>query len=157
MNKGTKTWGMLCPEGHGLLVTVKGTDKMYCPNNAHNGRPKTHPEGAAEPTPAFFDRAAVGEGYTMAKDLAQGTGLTAKQIKQMQAAAQADVDAAEAPADAPAAKAPRAARSRTPQPCADGCGGMTKGGKFLPGHDAKLHSRQKAEEKAKQEAQAATA
>lgn len=27
------------------------------------------------------------------------------------------------------------------QKCSDGCGGMTKGGRFLPGHDAKLKSR----------------
>ena len=34
----------------------------------------------------------------------------------------------------------RAARAE-PQKCGCGCGKMTKGGKFLPGHDSKLHSR----------------
>jgi hypothetical protein len=28
---------------------------------------------------------------------------------------------------------------RTPRPCMCSCGGTTKGGRFLPGHDARLH------------------
>lgn len=35
-------------------------------------------------------------------------------------------------------KGPR--RSRTPRECTCGCGEMTRGGKFRPGHDARLHS-----------------
>lgn len=31
-------------------------------------------------------------------------------------------------------------RKIVPKPCACGCGGMTKGGVFLPGHDAKTIS-----------------
>jgi len=30
--------------------------------------------------------------------------------------------------------------TREPKPCTCGCGGMTKGGRFLPGHDARYHS-----------------
>ncbi len=30
-------------------------------------------------------------------------------------------------------------RKIKPKPCLCGCGDMTKGGKFLPGHDAKLY------------------
>lgn len=33
---------------------------------------------------------------------------------------------------------------KQPQPCGCGCGGMTKGGRFLPGHDARYHAAQKA-------------
>ena len=33
---------------------------------------------------------------------------------------------------------------KTPQACGCGCGGMTKGGRFLPGHDARFHAAQKA-------------
>lgn len=33
--------------------------------------------------------------------------------------------------------------AKTPQPCGCGCGGMTKGGRFLPGHDARFHAAQK--------------
>jgi hypothetical protein len=32
---------------------------------------------------------------------------------------------------------------RAPRQCLCGCGGMTKGGRFLPGHDAKYHAAQK--------------
>lgn len=31
-------------------------------------------------------------------------------------------------------------RKKTPKLCACGCGGQTKGGEFLSGHDAKLYS-----------------
>lgn len=34
--------------------------------------------------------------------------------------------------------------AKTPQACGCGCGGMTKGGRFLPGHDARFHAAQKA-------------
>jgi hypothetical protein len=49
----------------------------------------------------------------------------------------------------------RPARTRTPKPgkepkpCACECGGMTKGGRFLPGHDSKYHARLKREAEAK--------
>lgn len=33
--------------------------------------------------------------------------------------------------------------AKTPQPCGCGCEGMTKGGRFLPGHDARFHAAQK--------------
>lgn len=33
---------------------------------------------------------------------------------------------------------PRARKPRPPQACACGCGGQTRGGRFLPGHDARL-------------------
>lgn len=35
-------------------------------------------------------------------------------------------------------KPQRKRRAKVGQPCQCGCGGVTKGGKFLPGHDAKL-------------------
>ena len=31
-------------------------------------------------------------------------------------------------------------RKMRPKACGCGCGGITKGGEFLPGHDAKLYS-----------------
>jgi hypothetical protein len=32
---------------------------------------------------------------------------------------------------------------RTPRPCLCSCGGTTRGGRFLPGHDARLHGEPK--------------
>lgn len=40
-------------------------------------------------------------------------------------------------AEAPKADADKPKRSRKMRPCTCGCGGMTGGGKFLPGHDAR--------------------
>lgn len=41
------------------------------------------------------------------------------------------------------AVAGRAVKKPKGQLCECGCGGMTKGGKFIPGHDAKLHNKVK--------------
>ena len=40
-------------------------------------------------------------------------------------------------------KAPSKAKGKTPQVCLCGCKGMTKGGRFIPGHDARYHAQQK--------------
>ena len=41
----------------------------------------------------------------------------------------------------PLPKIPKSSRkSKPPKPCECGCGGMTKGGRFIPGHDAYLHA-----------------
>lgn len=37
--------------------------------------------------------------------------------------------------------------AKEPRQCECGCGEMTKGGRFRPGHDAKLHSKQLREER----------
>lgn len=39
-------------------------------------------------------------------------------------------------------------RAKTPRPCACGCKGLTRGGTWLPGHDAKALSRLLAEARA---------
>lgn len=33
---------------------------------------------------------------------------------------------------------PRARKAKPPKPCECGCGGMTMGGRFIPGHDSRL-------------------
>jgi hypothetical protein len=40
-----------------------------------------------------------------------------------------------------ARQTPNGRASKTPKACACGCGGMTRGGTWLPGHDAKALSR----------------
>lgn len=144
-----REWGFLCPEDGKLLIELKGTDKLHCPNNAHNGRPKTHPLGAADPTPAFFDRDQVKEGYAIvANDAPSGTGLTAAQIKRMQAAGKTDTASDAAAEKAVNDKPKRVAAVKEGRDCECGCGDKPKGGRFLPGHDAKLHSRLKKEREA---------
>ena len=39
-------------------------------------------------------------------------------------------------------KEPKKGKRSTPKPCLCECGGMTKGGNYLPGHDAKVLSRE---------------
>lgn len=39
---------------------------------------------------------------------------------------------------APLPPMPRSRKSKPPQACACGCGGETKGGKFIPGHDGRV-------------------
>ena len=93
----------------------------------------------------------------MANDKPSGTGLTDKQLKAMKVASKADPEsdkvaeaavnkkaAAKAPAKPKAAKAP--AKPKAPKECLCGCGEMTKGGTFRPGHDAKYHAALKAKD-----------
>lgn len=41
-----------CPDSHGQLLVVDG--RLYCPHQAHDGRPRTHKDGYAPRTPAYF-------------------------------------------------------------------------------------------------------
>ena len=41
--------------------------------------------------------------------------------------------------DGPGRASERPREGRPPRPCLCSCGGITKGGRFLPGHDARLH------------------
>lgn len=61
--KTTQFAGLLCPadNSHGAL-TESETKRLYCPHQAHDGRPKSHPEGETEPTPCFFSLDAVEAG-----------------------------------------------------------------------------------------------
>ena len=87
---------------------------------------------------------AVGEYTQKGRAPVSGSGLTDKQVKALKNAAQSDPEsdaAAEASANGTSPKA--AKRSKEPRDCQCGCGGQTKGGRFLPGHDAKFHAAEK--------------
>lgn len=45
--------------------------------------------------------------------------------------------------DAPPKPEREPREKKEPRQCLCGCGGMTKGGRFLPGHDARYHAAQK--------------
>jgi len=138
-----KEWGYLCPADGGLLLSLKGTDLLYCPNQQHDGAPNTAPGGARTQTQAFFARDQAQEGYAVMAEHPSGTGLTEKQIKAMQTAAKTD-DASDAAAEAAVNKPKAVRKAKEPKQCTCGCGGMTKGGSFLPGHDARYHAAQRA-------------
>ncbi len=136
-----RKWGSVCPDDGGVLLeSSTWGDRLFCPNNRHGGNG------------AFFAPSATTEGWVQVTT-GEGSGLTESQIRRAHAAtAQAESDAAaeaavngkRKPAKAQA-KPKAAARSKDPRACECGCGENTKGGRFRPGHDAKLHSRQKAE------------
>lgn len=49
--------GDVCPidPEHGHMVVLPGQEeRQFCPHQSHDGRPKTHPEGEAPPTRAFW-------------------------------------------------------------------------------------------------------
>lgn len=151
MKRGPRRWGLLCPDGHGILLeNPDWGDKVWCPANGHGGNGR------------FFTPAEVQEGYEVA-----GAGLTEAQERRLKAAGNEMRDAAAGvatEADAPKRKERKVAEAATeakprkgkdPRDCECGCGGQTKGGRFIPGHDAKLHARQKAEAKAAAAAAAA--
>jgi hypothetical protein len=125
-------WGLLCPLDGGILLSNPDWgERLWCPSNGHGGNGR------------FFDPTETQEGL----ENVAGAGLTAAQEA---ALAEVGTEAAPAPARPRTAKGEatetkRAPRSRDPRQCECGCEGMTKGGRFLPGHDAKMHARQKAE------------
>lgn len=57
-------YGPLCPTDpdHGRLLEDHGgfNGRWYCPDVAHSGRPKAHPEGRSEATTPFFEPHEVG-------------------------------------------------------------------------------------------------
>lgn len=144
-----RKWGLICPDDGGICYDHPDWgDRVWCPSNEHGGNGK------------FFNAAQLKEGWSVAST-GSGSGLTESQIRALKGAAQDDVDAAEAgEAEAPKGRAPKAPKEgkpkreskppkeRTPVACECGCGEMTKGGRFIPGHDARLHSRWNAQAKA---------
>lgn len=91
-----------------------------------------------------------------------GSGLSESQIKALRENQSAAAEAAgvpDVPIDVTVEKPAKAAKpkketaktspkERTPVSCECGCGGLTKGGRFISGHDARLHSRWNAQAKA---------
>ncbi len=134
-----REWGLLCPEGHGLLMkrdewTAKGV--AWCPNDEHGGngrfwRLTEAEEGWFDPTQPI----APSEAY-----LARLARAEAQRIEREQVAEEHRIADARRHRMATTPKE-RAAKVKTPQNCLCGCGGQTKGGRFIPGHDARYHAR----------------
>lgn len=140
-----KQWGSLCPEGHGLLLgredwTRQGV--IWCSSSEHGGNGRFY--RLSEVSEGWFDPSAPRVKPAPAKPV--------EQVKENEMAKATDTpnrsrtstrQKAEPEKPAPRtrrAMPSKAALARAPKPCLCGCGGMTKGGRFLPGHDAKYHS-----------------
>lgn len=134
----TRKWGKLCPDGHGLLLehdTWSARGVVWCPHLDHGGNGRFYRTNEAQegyagtaantPTsPTTNEKIALArERREAARRLREENTMNATQPK-------------------PAATTPA---SKEPKSCLCGCGGTTKGGRFLPGHDARYHSRLKRE------------
>ena len=143
---------MVCPDDGGICYDHPDwVGMVWCPSNQHGGNGK------------FFPIAQVKEGWAM-PDKNTGSGLTEAQIRALRDGQTAAAEAAgvpdvpidvtvEKPKKATTAKAAKATaktapKEREPKDCECGCGDKTKGGRFIPGHDARLHSRWNAQAKA---------
>lgn len=134
----TKEWGALCPEGHGILHERDAWVKAgvaWCPHEAHGGNGRMYRRSEVEE--GWFDptKPTVVYDDSHAQRLAQRTAERTAAWEENRRKHMA-TDTKE--------KAPRAAKVKEPQACLCGCGGSTKGGRFLPGHDARYHARVKA-------------
>lgn len=135
---GHREWGLLCPEGHGLLVQRDEWDRQgvaWCPHAGHksnNGR--------------FYRTAEVKEGWwdtsRITTTFDDSTAQEMRERAEARTAAWEENRRRHMPEKKE--KVARAAKVKEPQACLCGCGGSTKGGRFLPGHDARYHARIKA-------------
>lgn len=135
----TARLGAWCPDGHGsLLYSDAWAPRLYCPHLDHGANG------------AFFDPGSLESGYVPSQTAS--AAAAAREERAAAARAKRDAYEAEKAAEAKAEAARRAAPTpRTPrprptaggQPCRCKCGGTTKGGRFLPGHDARFHAAEK--------------
>lgn len=134
-----KQWGSLCPDGHGILADrpewiARGV--QWCGHEDHGGngrfwRTTEVEEGWYDPTRPPVKSAAQLEREEHARQL----GLEAVAVREAREARQRK----ERRMTDTTTKTPKAAKA--PRDCSCGCGGQTKGGRFIPGHDARYHGR----------------
>ena len=111
----SRTFGPLCPDGHGLLYDSPGWGgRRWCSNSAHGGNGK------------FFFPPEIVEGWWDGRKAAKPGAPVGSAVREVVAARVTRAGSAKA----------------EPKQCKCGCGGMTKGGTFLPGHDARYHAAQ---------------
>lgn len=136
----SRTWGPLCPEDQGLLIErpewhARGV--AWCPNEAHGGngrwwRESEVKEGWYDPTRT----AAPTEEYLARQAAVAARGEEIARIREERER--------KTKGRTRMATEAKPAKVKTPLACLCGCGGMTKGGRFIPGHDARFHSRVRA-------------
>jgi hypothetical protein len=136
---GKREWGHLCPDGHGLLTpreewTAKGV--IWCPSAEHSGNGR------------FYRLNEVAEGWFVPGTRTVSAEYLANQQAAHERSAEWEAERVRrskererAMAKEKAAKTTAPKAGATPRDCLCGCGGQTKGGRFLPGHDARFHGR----------------
>lgn len=133
-----RDWGLLCPEGHGLLVQrpewqAGGT--AWCPSAEHGGNGRFWRLNEVEE--GWFT---PGQAPTVSQAYLDRQAAAAERSAEWHAELDRHKKETRMAKDATATEAkPKAGKE--PRNCLCGCGGQTKGGRFLPGHDARYHAR----------------
>lgn len=124
-------YGLLCPEGHGILIERDGWPGLaWCAHEEHGGngrfyRSQEVKQGTFNPTAPRVKSE---------WQIEQEAKLAAREAARLEHKKMAEQK------PTPEPKAPRERKVKEGLPCTCGCGGTTKGGRFLPGHDARYHS-----------------
>lgn len=134
-----REWGPICPEDGGLLLGRPEWDAQgvyWCPSAEHGGngrfwRKNEVTEGWSDPT-----RSTPSEAYLARQR--EAAERTASWHAELEAHRKEKARMAKTPTTKATPKA------KEPRDCLCGCGGQTKGGRFIPGHDARFHSRVRA-------------
>lgn len=129
--------GHLCPMGHGVLVERDEWVRagvLWCPHDEHGGNGRFY--RATEVVYGKFnpDAPRVKSEWQLAQDAKAAAARREREGYEME---KRDMEIKPVSVQ----RKPRAAKA--PVECTCGCGGMTKGGRFLPGHDARYHAAQK--------------
>ena len=127
----TTQFGALCPEGHGVLIEREDWTRegvIWCSHSEHGGNGRFYRD--QEVKTGTFNPAAprVKSEWQIEQDIKAAT----------QAAVREQLKESKVATKEPKPKAPR--KAKEPIACKCGCGEMTKGGRFRPGHDARYHS-----------------
>ena len=132
-------FGAICPDGHGPLLSGDSWgDRLYCPSLEHGGNGAFFEWGESgnepvrvrvQPKSEPLGRRATAQANLEVVKAKYANG-TAAAIREAQAARLAK----------PAKAEPKPRAEKAGRPCQCKCGGTTKGGRFLPGHDARYHA-----------------
>lgn len=124
-------FGAVCPDGHGPLLSGDSWgDRLYCPSLEHGGNGAFFDPGSAA---SDFEPVRV-KGKAKSERLHREDDEPGPGIASLVRAAQA------ARLSKPAKAEPKPRTEKVGRPCDCKCGGTTKGGRFLPGHDARYHA-----------------
>lgn len=128
------TFGLLCPEGHGVMIDRDDWARAgvaWCSHSEHGGNGRFYRLTEVR-TGSFNPHAPRVKSEWQIEQEAKAAALMAAREERKMA------EKTPKPKPEPKARAPR--KAREPQSCKCGCGEMTKGGMFKPGHDARYHS-----------------
>lgn len=133
----TAQHGHLCPQGHGVLVERDEWVRagvMWCPHEEHGGNGRFYRDTEVAYGKFNPDAPRVKSEWQLAQDARAATAQAEREAYEMEKREMTIQPVS-------VERKPRAAKP--PLECTCGCGGMTKGGRFLPGHDARYHAAQK--------------